>query len=215
MECSHLRDYFRRIFLCDSDALIIDTDFLLEILADIRRLFPDLEGVRMYASAKDVLRKSERELSMLGEAGLDMVFLGLESGSDKVLKKVNKGITKQEMIDASKLLKAAKIKQSVTVIAGLAGEDLMVEHAVQSADALNQMQPEYLAVLVLHSGGENIVVPPASQVVKEMKLLLQHLELENCFFSSAHISNYVNLRGNLPEDKQRMLEMLESAGPRF
>lgn len=209
----------RRIFLCDGDVLILKTPMLVEILTEIKRLYPELEGVRLYSSAGGVLQKTPEELKRLRELGLEMVFIGLETGSDALLTKVNKGCSKQMMIDAAKMLKAAGIKQSISIIAGLGGEEGSVEHMRETADALNQMQPEYVGMLVLYLGAETQMysqlqagkfrLPSAQQVLKEMHLLLGDLELKDCFFSSAHASNYVDVRGHLPEDKPGMIKLLE------
>jgi radical SAM superfamily enzyme YgiQ (UPF0313 family) len=225
-EAGRYRGRFKRIFLCDGDALAMRTELLEQILEEIRRLFPDLEGVRVYASARDILRKEPGELKRLAELGLDMAYVGLESGSDKVLAAVNKGITRQEMIDAAALLRDAGIKQSVSVIAGLGGgrEEMSEEHILETADALNAMQPEYLGMLVLHEsddegqlwpGGEGVLQnglrrPSPRQVLAETRLLIEHLELRDCFFTSAHASNYFYIKGRLSRDKQKLLAQIDS-----
>lgn len=218
LEAVPYRDRIRRIFLCDGDALVMPTAQMSELLTEIRMLFPTLEGVRAYASAKNILQKTEEELRSLYELGLDMVYIGLESGSDKVLTLINKGITKSQMIDAAKLLKKTGIKQSISIISGLGGEALMEEHILETADALNQMQPEYVGMLVLHLGNDadmykalrdgTFRLLSAGQVIEEMRLLLENLRLDDCLFSSAHVSNYVNLNGHLPHDRELMLEAL-------
>lgn len=214
-EGSRWRDRIRRIFLCDGDSLVLKTPMLLEILETIRELYPDLEAVRMYATAKDILRKSHEELCQLQQAGLEMVYIGLESGSDKVLEEVRKGITKAEMIEAGHAVTKAGIRQSVSIISGLGGQEMSEEHILETADALNQMQPDYVGMLVLHAGNDTDMyrkiaegtfrLPSALQVLSEMKLLIQNLELEHCYYTSAHASNYIDVRGRLPEDKQDML----------
>jgi radical SAM superfamily enzyme YgiQ (UPF0313 family) len=220
-EAERYRGRFKRIFLCDGDALALPTSFLAKILEEIGRLFPGLEGVRVYASSRDVLQKELWELESLAKLGLDMAYIGLESGSDKVLAAVNKGITKQEMIDAAAALRKAGIKQSISVISGLGGTKMSEEHILQTADALNKMQPDYLGMLVLHEGEDvglyyvteeqGLRVPSSRQVLAEMRLLIQHLELEDCFFSSAHVSNYFYVKGRLSQDKQKILAQIDSA----
>lgn len=215
IEGSRWRDRIRRIFLCDGDSLVLKTPMLLEILDTIRELYPDLEAVRVYATAKDILRKSHEELCQLQQAGLEMVYIGLESGSDTVLTEVRKGITKAEMIEAAHAVTKAGIRQSVSIISGLGGQELSEEHILETADALNQMQPDYVGMLVLHAGNDTDMyrkiaegtfrLPSAQQVLSEMKLLLEHLELKHCYFTSAHASNYIDVRGRLPQDKDDML----------
>ena len=215
------RGRFQRVFLCDGDALALPAPFLTEILEETGRLFPSLDSVRIYASARNVLEKEPRELEALADLGVDMAYLGLESGSDKVLAAVNKGLTKREMIDAAGALRKAGIKQSVSIISGLGGETLSREHILETADALNKMQPEYLGMLVLHEGGdaglyrmfggESFRLPPSRLVLTEMRLLLERLELTNCYFTSAHISNYFHVKGRLPKDRQRLLAQIGDA----
>jgi radical SAM superfamily enzyme YgiQ (UPF0313 family) len=141
-EAERYRGRFKRIFLCDGDALALPTSFLANILEAIGRMFPGIEGVRTYASSRDVLQKGTEDLKVLAGLGLDMAYIGLESGSDRVLSAVNKGITKQEMIDSAVMLRNAGIRQSVSVISGLGGEEMSEEHILETADALNKMQPE-------------------------------------------------------------------------
>lgn len=219
VEGSRWRNQIRRIFLCDGDALVLKTSMLLEILETIRELYPDLDAVRVYASAQDILRKSHEELCQLHEAGLEMVYIGLESGSDKVLEEVNKGITKAEMIAAAKAATDAGLRLSISIISGLGGQEFSREHILETADALNQMQPDYVGMLVLHAGNDTDMfrkiaegtfrLPSATQVLEEMKLLIENLDLKHCYYTSAHASNYIDVRGRLPEDKEAMLRNIE------
>jgi radical SAM superfamily enzyme YgiQ (UPF0313 family) len=213
------RGRFKRIFLCDGDVFALPAPFLTEIFEEIRRLFPELEAVRVYASARNVLWKKVDAMKSLVDLGLDMVYFGLESGSDKVLAAVNKGNNKQEMIDSAALLKKAGIKQSISIIAGLGGEAMSEEHILETADALNKMQPEYLGMLVLHAGMDSPPVhsheqeedprlPSSRLVLSEMRLLLENLELNDCLFTSAHVSNFFHVKGRLPHDRQKMLRQL-------
>lgn len=211
----HCRGMFKRVFLCDGDALALPTPVLAGILAEIKTLFPETEGVRSYASARNILGKSAAELRSLAGQGLDLVYIGLESGSDKVLSAVNKGNTKAEIIAASALMREAGLKQSVSIIAGLAGAEMAEEHMRETADALNQMQPDYLGMLVPHesewslarrnSGDDTFQRPSPRQVLTETRLLLENLDLRRCYFTSAHASNYFYLRGQLPGEKDRLL----------
>lgn len=212
-------NHFKRIFLCDGDALALSAAKLFEILEAIQKLYPGLESVRAYASARDVIAKTPEELKKMRTLGLDMVYIGLESGSDEVLASVNKGITRAEMIESARMLKAAGIEQSISIISGLGGEVGWRGHILETASALNEMQPEYVGMLVLTPGSDSRMhsetatacaqPPPAMQVLQEMKLLLENLEQQNCFFSSAHPSNYATIKGHLPEDKQKMIAFVE------
>ncbi|MDR3231995.1 MAG: radical SAM protein [Synergistaceae bacterium] len=212
---------FRRIFLCDGDALALPMPFLTAVLEEIGRLFPRLDAVRIYASARNVLNKRQDELRSLAALGVDMAYIGLESGSDRVLSAVNKGITAREMVDSAVMLRDAGIKQSISVIAGLGGEELWEEHILETANVLNAMQPEYLGMLVLHTGDDagpaplfddgSFRLPTFRQVLAETRLLIEKLELKDCLFTSAHVSNYFYLRGRLSREKQKLLREIDAA----
>ena len=209
----------QRIFLCDGNALVMKMRDLREIFQLIRGYFPHCERVGVYATAQDILRKTPEELRELHELGLGILYLGLESGSDEVLRRVNKGITAQEMIDAVVRAREAGITTSVMVITGLGGPELWKEHAEETARVLNAMQPDYVGLLALMiepetplaeqvARGEFRLLTP-KEVVSEMYVMVRGMELEHCFFSSVHASNYITLRGNLPEDKERLLREME------
>lgn len=213
--------YVQRIFLADGDALIVKTEELLEILETIRRLFPECERITSYASARDLLLKSPEELESLQKAGLDMVYLGLESGSERILKAINKGVTVEETVEACLKAKAAGIRLSITQITGLAGQEGMEENAVESARALSRIQAEYIGLMTLtlrrgtkmtedmEKGLFHRLTP--KQIVEEMRMLVAHLDSEGSVLRSNHISNYVQLKGTMNRDKDRMLAQLDKA----
>ncbi len=210
-----------RIFIADGDALIMKTDDLKAILGSIKNLFPECERVTSYASARDLLHKTPEELEELHARGLDMIYLGLESGSEKVLRDINKGATVRETIDGALKAKAAGIKLSVTEITGVAGQDGMEEHAVLSAKALSEMKPEYIGLMTLtlrrgtkmtedfEKGLFKRLTP--RQYLEEQRILISHLDSEGSILRSNHISNYVQLRGTMNRDKSRMLAELDEA----
>ena len=213
--------YVRRIFLADGDALIVPTETLLSILSHIARYFPECERVTSYASAKDLLRKTPEELKMLREAGLEMIYLGLESGSEEVLKAIDKGVTVEETVEGCLKAKAAGIQLSITQITGLAGQDGMEAHAISSAKALSRINPEYIGLMTLtlrrgtkmtadwEAGRFRRLTP--KQIVEEMRILIEHLDSEGSVLRSNHISNYVQLRGTMNRDKEAMLAGLDRA----
>lgn len=218
-ECAELYgNRVQRVFLCDSNALAMPMGMLREILGAAREKFPRCERVGVYATALDLLRKTPEELAELRGLGLKIVYVGLESGSDKVLRAVRKGITSEQMIAGAQAARQAGITLSVMVITGLGGPELSMEHARESARVLNAMQPDYLGLLALMvmegtelyrqvQAGEFTLLTPR-EVTREMLELVGGLELENCFFSSVHASNYISLRGRLPQDKARLLSEL-------
>ncbi|HHU17300.1 MAG: radical SAM protein [Anaerovoracaceae bacterium] len=216
------RRYYRRvsrIFLADGDALVLQNKDLLVILNYIKKLFPECERVGIYGSPKDVLRKSHEELVELLEHGIGIIYIGAESGSDKVLADIKKGATRAEIIESVKKIEAAGIKASVTFISGLAGRDGWEEHAIESGTMISEMEPSYVGLLTLltEPGAElhrdiiegRFKTLSPIEVLKETELLLKNTNVtKTCVFRSNHASNYVSLRGNLPQDKEKMLQQL-------
>lgn len=216
------RRYYRRvsrIFLADGDALVLQNKDLLVILNYIKKLFPECERVGIYGSPKDVLRKSHEELVELLEHGIGIIYIGAESGSDKVLADIKKGATRAEIIESVKKIEAAGIKASVTFISGLAGRDGWEEHAIESGMMISEMEPSYVGLLTLltEPGAElhrdiiegRFKTLSPIEVLKETELLLKNTNVtKTCVFRSNHASNYVSLRGNLPQDKEKMLQQL-------
>ncbi|MBR0456523.1 MAG: radical SAM protein [Firmicutes bacterium] len=218
------RHYARveRIFLCDGDALALSVNKLMPILNYIRENFPECERVTAYARAEDALRKTDEELKQLYEAGLTMAYVGAESGSEKVLEDIHKGETRQQLIDGVKKIEASGMKASVTFISGLAGKAGWEEHAIESGKMISEMSPSYVALLTLivdpsvpmakdiESGKMELL--SAEEVMKETLLMLENTNVtRKCVFRSNHASNYLSLKGNLPDDKERMMEQIREA----
>ncbi len=219
------RAHYRRVdrmFLCDGDALALSNNRLLPILNHIEENFPECERVTVYGRATDVLHKTDEELQELLKAGLTMVYLGAESGSDKVLLDIHKGETRQQLIEGVQKLERNGIQASVTFISGLAGKAGWEDHAIQTGTMISEMQPSYVGLLTLivdpsvpiaeeiRSGRLQLLSP--EEVMAETLLMLQHTNVEKtCVFRSNHASNYLSLRGNLPEDKERMMALLRKA----
>ena len=214
-------DRIRRIFLADGDALIVPTPRLLEILEELNSAFPSAERITAYGAPKDVLGKTEEELKALCEKGLQMVYMGLESGDEEVLRRVKKGVTPAEAAEAGIKLKAAGIRTSVTVISGLGGRERLREHAVHSAGIISEMKPDYVGFLTLllergapmldevEEGRFQFLTP--EEVAEEMELFLTHVDAEGCVFRSNHASNYVPLGGVLNRDIPALLQRLREA----
>ncbi len=214
-------DHIRRIFLADGDALIVKTADLLDILEFIHLKFPSAERITSYGTPHDILRKSEDELKSLAAAGLDMVYMGAESGDDITLKNINKGVTAAEVIKAGQKLKRCGIKSSITLISGLGGRARLREHAIESARLISEIKPEYVGFLTLMldpstiiykqiQNGELELLKPY-EVAEEMELFLSNVDSEGTVFRSNHASNYISLRGNLNEDIPTMLLQLKAA----
>lgn len=210
-----------RIFLADGNALAIDTQILIKTLKKLYLVFPSLERVGIYAGPKDLLSKEPEELKELKDAGLDIVYFGLESGSDRVLTLINKGVSAEQMIKACHKALNAGFALSVTAIAGLGGQDLTEEHALETAKVISAINPTYFSILTLMvventpiykqiQRGEFKLLTPL-QDLQEIKLLLENATLTNCIFRSNHASNYVPLKGILNRDQAALISLLEKA----
>lgn len=211
-----------KIFLCDGDALCLSNEKLMQILTRISELFPECKRVSVYGTARDINRKSDAELMELLDAGIEMIYMGAESGSQKVLDNIHKDVTVQEQIDAVKKAEGVGIKMSVTFISGLAGLEGWEDHAIATGKMITEMNASYASLLTLMldpaapimkdiESGEMTLLTP-EQVVGETYLLLENaMPKKSCVFRSNHASNYISLRGNLPEDRQRMLAQLKVA----
>jgi radical SAM superfamily enzyme YgiQ (UPF0313 family) len=209
----------KRIFLADGNALIIPTDGLKKILSLLKESFPNLERIGIYGCPQDILKKSVSELKTLKDAGLGIIYLGLESGSDMILRKVKKGVASKRMIEAANRVKEVGITLSVIFILGLGGKEHSKEHAVETAKVLSEMDPDYIGALTLmvikgteiydevNSGKLEILEP--REVFEEVRILVENLELSNCVFRANHASNYLPIGGTLPDDKQEILDKIE------
>ncbi|HRL77265.1 MAG TPA: radical SAM protein [Candidatus Accumulibacter phosphatis] len=213
-------DVVRRVFLADGDALVLPTRRLLRILEAIRRHLPAVRRVSSYCLPRNLRRKSTDELRELAAAGLSIAYVGAESGDDEVLERVHKGETFASTVDALERLGQAGITRSVMILNGLAGPQLSLRHAENSARLANTTQPEYLATLVVSFplGEERFrsAFPdwrPLSQreLFVEMERFLERLELQRTVFRSDHASNWLALRGTLDADKPRLLRQLRQA----
>jgi len=210
-----------RVFLADGDAMVLPTRRLLEILADLKQAFPGLRRVSSYCLPRNLAKKSVEELIELREAGLGILYVGMESGDDEVLRRINKGETWESTRSALEKIKLAGLTSSVMVLNGLGGEVLSRQHAINTATLCNETQPDYLSTLVVsfpqgeerfRAGFGDDFVPLSQQgLFEEIRVFLEHLELDSTIFRSDHASNYLVLKGTLGRDKQRLLGEVELA----
>lgn len=221
------KNLIKRVFLADGDALILKTEYLLDILQEIKEAFPNLQRVSTYASPKSILRKTDEELKQLYAAGLKLAYYGLESGSDKVLTDVNKGVTAAESIEAGQKIVRAGMKLSIMVLIGLGGVADSAEHARESARVVSAIKPSMLSALTLTlypgsamiekvQSGEFVPLNP-EQSMLELAEMLSHIKWDNshkqCIFRSNHVSNVMPLAGNIPKDLERLVQQAQlSAG---
>lgn len=210
-----------RIFLADGDALALSCGKLIEIMNMCRKYLPKTERITCYGAAQDILRKTKDELCALHDAGLEMIYLGAESGNDEILEHIKKGVTAAEYVEAADRLSGTGIKLSVTLISGIGGRRLLKEHALDSARLISRMKPEYLGflTLLLEPGapmleevklGKMQLLTPA-QTAEEMSLFLSNINSEGTVFRSNHASNYISLAGTLNRDIPKMLAQIEQS----
>ncbi len=211
----------RRVFLCDGDALILPQDDLVQILESIQEHMPWVERVGTYADARSILRKSPEELQTLQQLGLGIIYHGIESGDDEILKQFRKGSTAAQAVEAAGRVIDAGITYSCMVLLGLGGLERSAEHARATAEVLNQIQPNYVGVLstMVIEGGRldemmaagKFTLPGRTAMTKELRMLVEHLQLGNCLFTSNHASNHLAIRAVLPQDKPKTLAYIDKS----
>lgn len=212
----------KRVFLCDGDAIVMKQADLVSILDHLYAAFPQLEKVSTYAGPRSTLTKSTAELKELCQHGLKRAYLGVETGSDAVLRAVHKGVTAEEMLEAGNRLREAGIDLWIMVLIGLAGRgEASRDHILATADMINKMKPRHVSAMTLQ------LVPgtsmyddwkagrfeplSAAEMLEETKLLLENIHYGPIHFTSDHASNYLPLKGTLPDDTARMTAAIDSA----
>ncbi len=209
-----------RVFLADGNALAMDTDEMADVLKRLYDELPNLERVGTYAYAHDVDEKTINDLQRLHKLGLGIVYLGMETGDDELLRWIRKGVSNRVNIDACKKIREAGIPLSLTIILGLGGLKNSERHAIATASALNQIDPEYVGALTLmtppttpiHEMVKRGDFTPMSSIniLRELRIIVERLELTDCIFRTNHASNYLAVRGTLSRDKQRVLDRIDA-----
>lgn len=215
------KDQVRKVFLADGDPMVLSTERLLRILHKLKTIFPKLQRISTYATPTNIIRKSAQELHELKNAGLDLLYVGIESGDDEVLNAIQKGETFSSVVLGLNKAKQAEINSSVMIINGIGGKLFTKQHAINSAKVLNETQPKYASTLVLttYKGIEHfksrflgnfqqLFLP---ELFDEMKIFMNHLELNETIFRSDHASNHLVLKGVLGKDKEQFLKQIELA----
>ncbi len=209
-----------KIFLCDGDALGASMEILEETLLAIKEYFPERRRVGIYATAENILEKSESDLKRLNELGLGIAYLGLESGDDKVLHMIVKGNTALEMKEASLKIKRCGFKLSTIVMLGVGGQKYTDQHITKTSKMISDTCPQYLSFLTTfsvpgtpyHTMVERGLISPltSKMLFREMHDILEgaHFDLNPVIFRANHVSNQYPLGGTLPRDKEKILETL-------
>jgi len=211
----------RRLFLCDGDALIIPQKRLLPLLLRIGRRLPWVTRIGAYANVKSLELKSEKELQELREAGLGILYMGLESGDDVTLKAIRKGAAAEKMIQMGRKAKAAGFKLSVTVILGIAGRERSMAHAEATGRVLSAMDPDYVGALSLmlvpgtplHADWRQGRFPllDSRDMLRELRTIFAGTRLSRGLFHANHASNYLPIKARLPRDRDAVLKLIDSA----
>jgi radical SAM superfamily enzyme YgiQ (UPF0313 family) len=213
-------DRIRTIFIGDSNSLVAKTEILVKILNTLFSSFPHIERVTSYARAKTIAKKPLEDLIKIRQAGLTRLHVGLETGDQDLLKAIEKGATPEEMVEAGRKAKEAGFEYSLYVLLGIGGEEKWEQHARGTAEVLNRIDPHFIRVRTLvpqpnsplyeaMTEGRFQLASPET-ILKETKMLLEGLHVTSQFLSD-HISNLLPLHGNLPEDKERMVQMIGEA----
>jgi radical SAM superfamily enzyme YgiQ (UPF0313 family) len=213
-------DRVRTVFIGDSNSLVAKTEVWIQVLRSLYASFSRIERVTSYARAKTLAKKPTEDLEKLFQAGLTRLHVGLETGDPELLKEIEKGATPEEMIEAGRRAKKAGFEYSLYVLLGIGGEERWEQHARGTADVLNQIDPHFIRVRTFipqpHSplyeamaeGRFHLASPDT--ILKETKLLLEELHVTSVFLSD-HISNLLPLHGKLPEEKEKMVQMIDDA----
>lgn len=210
----------KRIFLADGDAINLPTERLVQILEYIYKKFPTLERVSSYAMPKNLIQKTDRELMTLRAAGLKMLYVGIESGSDTVLKKITKGATYKTIVQSCKKAKENNYVLSCMIILGLGGKKYTFEHVEETAKIISEVSPDYVGALNLHLDDtlynefmtkfkEPFEFLDDIQILNELELLISKINPSSpIIFRSNHASNVYSIKGTLPTDKVNILELI-------
>ena len=211
----------KRLFICDGDGLIIPQRRLAAMLAKIRSQLPWVERVGIYANTKSIAMKSAEELGTLRDLGLGIAYMGLESGDNETLKKVNKGSDAARMIAAGRKVRQAGIKLSLTVLLGVAGRERSSIHARETGQVLTAIDPEFVGALSLmlipgtplhddYQNGRFELIGPREMLV-ELGTMLAHTHMTAGLFHANHASNYLPIRARMPADKEKTLHRINRA----
>lgn len=215
------RNGMKSIFLQDSDSLVIKPDDLVDILTHLKKQFPETERITSYARSETVARISDVDMKRIAEAGLNRIHIGMETGSDVILKLVDKGTTKAKQILAGQKVKAAGIELSEYFIPGLGGNEYSELNALETADALNQINPDFIRIRTLAVTERGSLMEDYkkgiftrandTKMVEELLLMIENLQgITSTIVSSDHIINLLpEAEGRLPEDKEKIISVLK------
>ena len=210
-----------RVFIMDGDAMIMPMRHWEWLLGEIQKRLPWVERVGTYANAKSIALKSDEDLKRLKELGMGIVYYGVESGHPQVLKDISKGSTPEKLITQGRRIIQAGMKLSVTVLLGVAGQELSLEHARATGQLLSAMDPHYVGALTLMlipgtplgdaAAQVRFKIPSTEGLLRELREMIAHTDLTDGLFFSNHASNYLAVKAHLPQDKEKTLALIDRA----
>ncbi|MBN2159464.1 MAG: radical SAM protein [Spirochaetes bacterium] len=211
---------FERAFLADGDVLILPMETILEIVGYIKKKNRHIERIGVYANTKAILKKSVAELRRLREAGIGILYQGIETGNKEILRKIKKGAFPHRMKEAAAKVKESGILLSQTVLLGIGGVEMSRAHAEDTGRLLGEMSPDYasaLTVMLLPNTelyrdfqAGRFRLPDKFGLLEELRIIVENMDVKSkCLFTSNHASNYLPLRAVLPDQKEEILELLD------
>ena len=210
-----------RIFIADGDALILPTDYWVQMLDFIKDRYKNIQRISAYATALDINRKSHEDLALLRSKGLEMLYIGFETGDDQLLKDIHKNMTREDYIQSMEKAHKAGFKTSITLLAGLGGRGRWQEHAKETASLISITKPHYVSYLTVNlvpgtplykdSIEGRFQMPSPEEIQYEIRTFIEEVDAEGTVFRSNHASNYVSLKGTLNKDKENMIATIDHA----
>jgi radical SAM superfamily enzyme YgiQ (UPF0313 family) len=211
----------RKVFLADGDAFVLSASKLIPILDEINNQFGKIQRISSYALPKDIVTKTDDELHELKKRGLKLLYLGIETGDDELLKLINKGETFKSTVEGIQKAHNVGIDTSIMIINGLGGKKYTKQHAIASAEIINQLNPKFLSTLTLSMpyGEEHFQKrfhgdykqQTIVELYEELKLFIEKLNVKNVIYRSNHVSNNLPLQGTLSRDKEKLLSEIQEA----
>jgi radical SAM superfamily enzyme YgiQ (UPF0313 family) len=209
----------KKVFIADGNAFVLSAKKMLPVLDEINAQFGKLQRISAYALPKDIQNKTEEELKEIRKRGLKLLYIGIESGDDELLRLSNKGETFNSTVDGIQKAHKAGIDTSIMIINGLGGRKYSKQHALHSAEIINQVQPKFLSTLTLSTpfGLEhfqqkfegNYEEQSVQELIEELRTFIEHLTTESTIYRSDHVSNNLVLKGTLSKDKERLLQEID------
>lgn len=217
-ESSTFADEVRHVFVADGDALVMPMGHWEPILEALREAFPRLRRVGTYATARNILEKTPEELRRLRERGLSLLYIGPESGDDETLRRIGKGSSAGEHLEAARKARAAGMDQSLMFLLGIGGQERSLEHAQASARLATAMDPNYLSTLTMTvipdtpiTRQSRFELPSVPELLWELRCFVEEVAPTSAIFRSNHASNYLPIAGRLPRDRGSILATIDGA----